>query len=113
MHALAPGGFAYVPRGTVHTFANAGETTGRLLVGFTPGGIEGFFREAGRPATDDGPAPPVDDDEIARTIAAASTYGMQLVAGGEGDRGAVGEAEVEIAIASPSRPARRVAGPRP
>jgi quercetin dioxygenase-like cupin family protein len=78
MHALAPGGFAYVPRGTVHSFANAGETTGRLLVGFTPGGIEGFFREAGRPATDDGPAPPVDDDEIARTIAAASTYGMQL-----------------------------------
>ena len=79
LHAFGPGGFAYVPRGTVHTFRNAGDSTGRVLVGFTPGGIEGFFREAGRHATDDGPAPAVDDDEIARTIAAASKYGVRLV----------------------------------
>jgi len=79
LHAFGPGGFAYVPRGTVHTFRNAGDSTGRILVGFTPGGIEGFFREAGRHATDDGPAPAVDDDEIARTIAAASKYGVRLV----------------------------------
>jgi hypothetical protein len=43
-------------------------------------GIEGFFRESGRPATDDGPAPPVDEHEIARTIAAAPKYGLQDVA---------------------------------
>src|SRR4051812_21188695 len=79
LHAFGPGGFAYVPRGTVHTFRNAGDTAGRILVGFTPGGIENFFREAGRNATDDGPAPPVDDDEIARTTAAASKYGVRLV----------------------------------
>jgi quercetin dioxygenase-like cupin family protein len=78
LHALAPGGFAYVPRGTVHTFSNAGATAGRILAGFTPGGIEAFFRQAGRRATDDGPAPPVDDDEIARTIAAACKHGIQL-----------------------------------
>ena len=79
LHALAPGGFAYVPRGTVHTFSNAGATTSRILIGFTPAGIEGFFREAGRPATDDGPAPAVDDDEIARTLAAAAKHGTQLI----------------------------------
>jgi len=83
LHAFESGGFAYVPRGTVHTFHNSGDTTGRILVGFTPGGIEGFFREAGRHATDDGPAPPVDDDEIARTIAAASKYGVRLVGSAE------------------------------
>jgi quercetin dioxygenase-like cupin family protein len=78
-HELGPGGFAYVRRGTVHSFRNTAETPGRILVGFTPGGMEGFFRESGRPATDDGPAPPVDEDEIARTIAAAPRYGVQDV----------------------------------
>src|SRR5918992_6317548 len=77
VHAVGPGGFAYVPRGTVHNFRNTSETPSRILVGFTPGGIEGFFRESGRQATDDGPAPRVDEDEIARTMAAAPKYGLE------------------------------------
>ena len=80
LHALGPGGYAYVPRGTVHNFRNTADTPSRLIVGFTPAGMEGFFREAGRPATDDGPAPPVDADEIARTMAAAPKYGLEAVA---------------------------------
>jgi hypothetical protein len=40
----------------------------------------GFFRESGQPATDDGPAPPFDEEELARTIVAAPRYGMQLAA---------------------------------
>ena len=80
VHAVGPGGFAYVPRGTVHNFRNTAETPSRILVGFTPAGIEGFFRESGRAAIDDGPAPPVDQDEIARTIAAAPKYGLEAVA---------------------------------
>jgi quercetin dioxygenase-like cupin family protein len=80
VHAVGPGGFAFVPRGTVHNFRNTAETPSRILVGFTPGGIEGFFRESGRPATDDGPAPAVDEDEIARTMAAAPRYGLEAVA---------------------------------
>jgi quercetin dioxygenase-like cupin family protein len=83
LHVLEAGGYAYVPRGTVHNFRNTAETASRILVGFTPAGIEGFFRESGRPATDDGPAPPVDDDEIARTMAAARKYGLEAVAFGE------------------------------
>ena len=80
LHRLGPGGFATVPRGTVHNFRNTAETASRILVGFTPGGIEGFFRESGRPATDDGPAPPLDEDEIARTTVAAPRYGIEAVA---------------------------------
>ena len=80
VHALGPGGFAYAPRGTVHNFRNTAERPGRILVGFTPGGMEGFFRESGRPAVDDGEAPPVDRDEIARTMAAAPRYGVEAVA---------------------------------
>jgi mannose-6-phosphate isomerase-like protein (cupin superfamily) len=83
VYALGPGGFAYAPRGTVHNFRNTAETPSRVLVGFTPGGMEGFFRDSGRPATDDGPAPPVDEDEIARTMAAAPKYGVEAVAFGE------------------------------
>jgi len=80
VHTVGPGGFAYAPRGTLHNFRNTAETPSRVLVGFTPGGMEGFFRESGRPATDDGPAPPVDDDEIARTMTAAQKYGVEAVA---------------------------------
>jgi quercetin dioxygenase-like cupin family protein len=80
VHNLSPGGYAYVPRGTVHNFRNVAETPSRILVGFTPAGMEGFFCESGRPAADDGPAPPVDDDEIARTMAAAPKYGVEAVA---------------------------------
>jgi mannose-6-phosphate isomerase-like protein (cupin superfamily) len=79
-HVLGPGGFAYAPRGTVHNFRNTVETPSRILVGFTPGGMEGFFRQSGRPAADDGPAPPVDESEIARTMAAAPEYGVEAVA---------------------------------
>ncbi len=75
---VGPGGFAFVPRGTVHNFRNTGDEPARILVGFTPAGMDGFFRAAGRPATDDGPAPPVDHDEIARSMAAAPRYGMEL-----------------------------------
>lgn len=79
MHHVGPGGFAYVPRGTVHNFRNSADTPSRILIGFTPGGMDGFFRAAGRAALDDGPAPPFDDDEIARTVAAAPRYGVELV----------------------------------
>ena len=88
VHAVGPGGFAYAPRGTVHNFRNTAETPGRILVGFAPGGMEGFFRESGRPATDDGPAPPVDEDEIARTMAAAPKYGVEAVAFEDANGGA-------------------------
>jgi Cupin domain len=80
VHTLGPGGYAYVRRGTVHNFRNIAQTASRILVGFTPAGMEGFFRESGRPAGDDGPAPPVDGDEIARTMAAAPKYGLEAVA---------------------------------
>jgi uncharacterized RmlC-like cupin family protein len=83
LHHLGPGGFAYVPRGTVHNFRNAAATPSRILVGFTPGGIEGFFRESGRPAASDAPAPAVDDDEIQRTLTAAKRYGLEAVAFGD------------------------------
>jgi quercetin dioxygenase-like cupin family protein len=79
VHILGPGGFAFAPAGAVHNFRNIADTPSRVLVGFTPGGIEGFFRASGQPATDDGPAPPMDEAELARTMAAAPRYGLRPV----------------------------------
>jgi quercetin dioxygenase-like cupin family protein len=39
-----PGTFCFVPRGIVHTWQNAGTQMGRMLILFTPGGMEGFFQ---------------------------------------------------------------------
>ena len=46
-------------------------------MGFTPGGIEGFVRESGRPAIDGGPAPSLDHDEIGRIVVAEMKYGRE------------------------------------
>jgi quercetin dioxygenase-like cupin family protein len=42
--AAAPAGtFVFVPRGVRHAFQNAGDTPARILVLFTPSGMEHFF----------------------------------------------------------------------
>jgi mannose-6-phosphate isomerase-like protein (cupin superfamily) len=42
--SMAPAGsFVFVPRGTPHCFQNIGETAGRVMVLFTPSGMERFF----------------------------------------------------------------------
>ena len=41
---LSAGGFAYGPKGIPHSFKNAGETTGKLVMLTRPSGLEKFFR---------------------------------------------------------------------
>ncbi len=45
VHDVMPGQIAFFPKDTPHTYVNAGETTGKLLVVTTPGGFENFFRD--------------------------------------------------------------------
>jgi quercetin dioxygenase-like cupin family protein len=75
-----PGTLVWVPRGTPHTYRNAGNTIGRLLDVHTPGGFEAFFEEAGIPAPDrvsrpTAPAAPTDRQAI---IALLDRHGMDL-----------------------------------
>jgi quercetin dioxygenase-like cupin family protein len=72
------GTFVHVPRGVVHRFSNVAATASRILVMFTPAGIEGFFRAAGVPARTGGTPPPVGPEEIERTALAAPAYGLEL-----------------------------------
>ncbi len=78
-----PGSLVYVPKGVLHAFENAGETTGRMLVSQTPGGAyERFIEEVGPPATTEGiPAQtgePMGDD-IRRLAAVGAMYGVEMV----------------------------------
>jgi len=41
---LCAGDFAHGPKGIPHTFKNAGETTGKLVMVTMPSGLEKFFR---------------------------------------------------------------------
>jgi mannose-6-phosphate isomerase-like protein (cupin superfamily) len=43
---LSPGDCVYSPRGSVHGFKNNTDQPIRVLINFTPAGIEGFFAEA-------------------------------------------------------------------
>jgi glyoxylate utilization-related uncharacterized protein len=53
-----PGSFVFIPKGTVHTWQNAGAEHARLLVCFTPAspGMEGFFERAAE-GSEAGPNP--------------------------------------------------------
>lgn len=60
------GSFVFVPRGTSHCFQNIGDAAARILVMFTPAGMEAFFEaHAALPA---GPVDPA----VYREIAAAA-----------------------------------------
>jgi ribosomal protein L16 Arg81 hydroxylase len=70
--ALAPGQTLHIPADVVHHGRNAGATTGRRIVMFSPAGMEGFFLEAGSPAP---------DQEVDSTAALASAvnHGWEFV----------------------------------
>ena len=75
-----PGDFVHVPRGTVHCFHNGAATTARLILTFTPSGIERFFEETLQRATDPTLDPPEPVEAVAARYAeAAPRYGMTFL----------------------------------
>jgi quercetin dioxygenase-like cupin family protein len=77
-----PGDFVNVPRGTVHRFQNTGTATARIILTFTPAGIEHWFEETLERAPNEVRAEDVPDnaEEVAaRYAAAASRYGLEFV----------------------------------
>ena len=76
------GDFVNVPRGRVHNFHNAGEEAARLILTFTPAGIERFFEETLERALDPTQPPPDNVDEVAaRYAAAAPRHGLEFIVG--------------------------------
>jgi quercetin dioxygenase-like cupin family protein len=74
------GDFVNVPRGAVHCFHNSGTDPMRMILTFTPAGIEKFFEETLERALDPTAAPPQNVDEVAaRYAAAAPRYGLEFL----------------------------------
>jgi quercetin dioxygenase-like cupin family protein len=80
--AAGPGDFVNVPRGTVHRFQNTGTETARIILTFTPAGIEHWFEETLERAPNEARTEDVPDnfEEVAaRYDAAAPRYGIEFV----------------------------------
>jgi quercetin dioxygenase-like cupin family protein len=78
------GDFVNVPRGTVHRFENQGTEAMRMIVTFTPAGIEKFFEETLERTLDPTPDIPDNVDAIAaRYAAVAPRYGMEFFVDGD------------------------------
>ena len=77
---VSPGDFVHIPRGTVHCFRNTGNGLAKMLVTFTPAGMERFFEEAFYPAGDRSVGPPLMTEELhSRLIGAAPKSGMEFL----------------------------------
>src|SRR4051794_8602214 len=74
------GDFVNVPRGTVHGFHNRGTETMRMILTFTPAGIEKFFEDTLQRTLDPtAPIPDNTDAVAARYVAAAPRYGIEFL----------------------------------
>ncbi|GHE27963.1 cupin domain-containing protein [Streptomyces capitiformicae] len=72
-----PGSFFHIPEGTLERFEPT--STARVLVTYTPGGIEKFFAEAGEPAQRRELPPPSDTQpDVDRLIEIAERHGIQM-----------------------------------
>ena len=74
-----PGAVLYVPKGTVHAFANVGAAPARMLFLYTPAGMDGMFAEIGTPARAGEAAPPPGPEDVAKLLAVAATYGFEIL----------------------------------
>ena len=72
------GSVVYAPRNVPHRFTNVGALSGRLLVIVTPAGLEAFFAEAAADPSDGSPRSPFSDEAIAKLVATAATYGIEI-----------------------------------
>jgi quercetin dioxygenase-like cupin family protein len=80
MVVAGAGDFVNVPRDTVHCFRNDGSKPARIVLTFTPAGIEKFFEETLERAADPTQAPPDNIEEVtARYDAAAPRYGLEFL----------------------------------
>lgn len=74
----AAGAFVFLPRDVPHSFVVEGNAPARMLTLLTPGGGEGVFIDAGRPAEHSGmpPAAPPDIEKLKRV---SGQYGAEIV----------------------------------
>jgi quercetin dioxygenase-like cupin family protein len=74
-----PGTFFYIPAGVEENFEPAGNEPIRLLVIYTPGGMDRFFAEAGEPAQKR-ELPTPSEPDLDRIMKVAEKHGLKMTA---------------------------------
>jgi Cupin domain len=67
-----PGTTLFAPRGGTPSYRYTGQTAGKLMVVFTPGGFAGFFEEIGALS-------PQQQQDIPRVMEIAKKYGLEIL----------------------------------
>jgi quercetin dioxygenase-like cupin family protein len=74
-----PGSWVTLAKGSLHYFKNIGQSRGKMLILATPAGLDEFFLEAGRVATDASPeSGAATSKDIERLLAIAPKYGIEM-----------------------------------
>jgi quercetin dioxygenase-like cupin family protein len=77
MFEAGPGSMFHIPPDTLERFEPT--STCRVLITYSPGGIEKFFDEAGEPAPRrEVPPPPSSPPDLERLVAIGARHGMQI-----------------------------------
>jgi quercetin dioxygenase-like cupin family protein len=74
-----PGSWVTLPRGTLHHFKNIGPSIAKMLILATPAGLDQFFLEAGRAATDTSPESGMaTSNDIEKLLEIAPKYDIEI-----------------------------------
>jgi len=74
-----PGSWVTLARGSLHHFKNIGPAPARMLILATPAGLDRFFLEAGREATDTSPeSGAATPEDTVKLLAVAPKYGIEI-----------------------------------
>lgn len=79
VHRALPGSVIFIPRGTVHHFANIGDGLAKMLFMYSPAGMEAMFPEIGAPGTRGVQAPPLTAADVQALAAVAAKYNFSIV----------------------------------
>jgi quercetin dioxygenase-like cupin family protein len=78
MVVAGPGSYVFIPRGTLHTYANRRTKSARMLTFLTSGRLEGYFRKVRQPARFGEPAPAVGPEDVRRLVTFGDEYGISF-----------------------------------
>ena len=79
-HLAKAGDFVYISRGTVHNFKNVSKETAKLLLTFSPSGMDDYFAEVFTEVKEkNAPPPPITDELIRKLTEVAPKYGMTFL----------------------------------
>jgi uncharacterized cupin superfamily protein len=74
-----PGAWVTLAKGSLHHFKNVSRAIAKMLILATPAGLDQFFLEAGRPATDTLPeSGAATSGDIEKLLAIAPKYGIEI-----------------------------------